>query len=445
MNIQYTEKKLENSAIELTVELPASRVEDEYEVVFQNIQKKAKVDGFRAGKAPLDMVKAKYAEHAEQDVIENLVNKSYKEILDEKKYTPISQASSGHNGFMRGEPFTFTIQFDVPPTVTLGDYKGLKVEESSCKVEDTDIDHEIEMLRERNAVVTAKPAGAVAENGDQIVISTKRIDNLSEGEISDTPFSDRTIIVGKGEFAGDFDSLAAGVHVGEEKEVVINYPADYRLEALRGQKATYKLKLVEVNTRTLPEIDDELAKKVGEESITMLRVSIRDYFTTMTENKTRGDAKSKLIGMVVDKSTFDIPLSLIQEETQDVFERLQQRIGYHAKDMAEFAALFGMEPDPFFEQLKDEALRNIKTNLVLVEVAEKETLTVPEEKYNASLEAHAKRSGMDIEALKKQIDESNGRGRVQSQLLIDEAIDYIYNSATVKKLKPVTVEELMKG
>ena len=431
--------------MEITVQVPADRILAEYENSFKRIQKSAKLDGFRQGKAPLAMVKTRFKERADQDVVENIVKDCYLEAVKEKDYHPISYPRFNFERLESGKDFSFTASFDVPPTVDLGNYKGISVNERQCTVSDDDVMEEINGIRENHAVISKKDDGRPAEKGNLVKIKVKRIDNVSPDLVDATEARDVTVLAGAKDDKFEFDPHVIGMNVDDVKDVVLTYPKDYQYKSVAGQTHTYRIVATEIQNRALPALDDEFAKDLGEyETLDDMKKKIRERLETFVSEKGRGEAKGEILKKIVEGSKFDIPETMVEEEKKSVLERLGQRIGYQFNSVAEIAPFFGMKAEDMEAKMRDEALMSVKTSLVVSEIIRKENLTVTEEKYNEALEDMAKRNGRPVEELKKMIDANNAKGRLDSEILYNGAIDFVYAQAKVKKEKPVSVKDFMK-
>ena len=425
MNIQ--EKKLENARMEITVEVPAERISDEYEKVFKKIQKTAKLDGFRPGKAPLDRVKLRYKEHADQDVVENVVKDSYMEAIREKDLHPMSYPKFSFPAQLKeGSNFTFVAVFDIPPTIELGNYKGIAVEERSCTISDLDVMEEIENIREQHATVSTKEAGQSITKGDIAKIKIKRVDNLKPELVETAEYRDVTVQAGQREDEFEFDNHVIGMNLDQEKDVTFTYPADYQYKSLAGQTQTYKVKIAEVQKRTLPELDDEFAKDLGEyESFDDMKKKTREKIEKFVSDKGRGEVKGEILKKIVDNSTYDIPESMIEEERNAVFERLCQRIGFKAESVEQIAPFFGMKPDDLSSKLKEEAIQGIKTTLAVTEITKKEDMKATEEQFNESVANIALSMKKEVKEISEMIEKNGVRSRIESEILYNNTVDFV--------------------
>ncbi len=322
----------------------------------------------------------------------------------------------------------------------------MSVEERSCTISDADVAKELETMRERSANVSKKEEDGRVENGDLVKVRIKRIDNVDPSEVEKLDFREYSIVVGKSKESYALDGDLLGMAAGGEKEVKVKYPKDYASEELAGQSVRYLVKLDEINRRDLPALDDDFAKDLGSyESLEQLKAEIRKNLEDFVRDRARGEAKNGLMKEVVSKSSFEIPPSMVEKEMEALLMRLQERVGFQAENINQFAAALGINAEELSQKLKDEALGNIKSMLVLSEVSEKEKLTVPEEKYRQVLDAVAKRNNKSVEEIEKIITENNTRENIESELLLERAMDFIYENASVKKKKPVPLEEFVKG
>ncbi len=445
------DKKLENSRIEFEIEVPVERVEIEYKAAFDKIKQTAKVDGFRKGKAPVEVVERKYGEYADQEVAENLMKSALIDAITEKQTNPIAEPAYNFDGIKRGEAFKFTAIIEVYPTVELGKYKEVAADEKVCEVTDKDIDNEVDSVRERFAEVEKKDDEGVIENGNLAKIKVKRLDG-EEPEEGDG-FKEYSIVVGKTKDDSALDKKILGMKVGAEKEVEVKYPKDYYIKDLAGEKVKYQVKIEELSTMTLPELNDELAQKAQYESVEDMKNKIREYLDNYVTNRTRGESKAKIIQSIVEGSKFDLPESMVRAEMGAIFRKTKDRISQQyglpgetlqGYSMEEFADMMNMPGEDFQARIKDEAESSVKTTLVLSEVIKNEELSVTDEQFNEFVEKYSKNSGQPAEEIKELIEKNNSRENIEQELLLENSMDFIYENAKIKKLKPVTLEALMR-
>lgn len=443
--LNISEKKLENATMELQIDVPVERVESEYQAVFNRLKNIVKIDGFRKGKAPLQMVEARFRNEADQEVAENLLKSVFLQAVEEKQLTPIAFPKYHFDTISRDEPFSFTATFETPPTIELGRYKGIAADEQVCEIDETTVESEINAIRERFAKIDRKDEDGVVENGDMVNLKVKRIDDVEESQREGLEFKEYQIVVGKSTDDSALDKHVGGMKLDEEKEVDVKYPKDYYLSDLAGQKVKYLVKIGAINTMEIPELDGEFAKKLGYETVEEFTSKTREHLEKYVLEKTKGDAKAQILRQVVEDSKYEIPESMILSEMDRLFKRTCDSVGYQTNNIEEFAGLMGIDPGAFADQLRQEAAQTIKTTLALSEIARKEEMKVDETKYREVLENIAKRNNKTVEEIEKIITENDSRGNIETELLLDGAMDFIYENAKIKKLKPISFEEFTKN
>jgi len=439
------DKKLENATVEMVIEVPQSRIDVEYKSVFEKIAKNAKIDGFRRGKAPVKLIENMYRGQAEQEVLENILKSTYVDAVQEKKHSPVGEPYFDFKEFHRDKPFKYSVKFEIMPTIELGPYKEIEAKERAAEVKDKDIDKEIDSLRERSAKISKKEDGAVVEKGDVLRFGIKRVDNVTPEEAAALTFKEYNIIVGKSASEYAVDKFVVGMKAGETRELEIKYPKDYEVKDLAGQKVKYVAKAEEISRMELPAPDDELAKDVSEfQTIQDLRANIRQTLEKYVADMARGEVMESLINEIIGKSTFDIPESMIQKEMQSILGRIVQRTGSQAKDIDEFAEMMGMNADEIRTKIREEALHDIRSFMVRLEIAKKENISFTEEEYKGMVSALAAQSGKTEEEMDKQIEQTRSRENIETELVMINARKFIYDNAKIKKLKPVSFEEFVQ-
>jgi trigger factor len=445
--LEIKESKLDNARIRLDIEVPTERIDSEYAKVLKDVQKKAEIKGFRVGKAPIDLVEKKYSDYVLGETAENIVRSAYVETIEQKGYTPVSQPVFDFENVEKGKPFSFKVEFDITPSIEIGQYKGIQVEQKVVKVTDEDVEAEIETMREKMATVTKKEGDTIkVQKGDQVTLKMKRIDDKSKEEIDAAAFTSHNLIVGKSKESWAIDDDIIGMKKDEEKEIKVKYPKDYEVDDLKGQKVTYLVKVEEIFEFKLPELTDDFAKSVGEyNSVNDLRNRIRENLETYAKSQTLNETKNKILETIVENSKFDIPQSLLQKEMFAIFRRLQSRFGNVGNDINEFASIFGIDPEYLSKSIRDEAEKNIKNAMALSKIAELESLKVSEEQFQKFIKSVAERNGVSEEEVVKTVEEKGNKEEIEGDLILDSAYDFIYEHADIKMSKPITFQEYVNG
>jgi trigger factor len=442
--LSISEKKLENATIELQIDVPVDKVESEYQTVFNKLKNFVKIDGFRKGKAPLHLVENRFKNEADHEVAENLLKNVFLEAIEEKKLVPIALPRYEFDTISREQPFTFKAIFEVSPTVELGKYTGISADEPACVITDENVTAEIDSVRERFAKIDKKSDEAIIRNGDLVKLKVKRVDDVEQDKLDTVEFKEYSIMVGKSKDESALDKHIVGMKAQEEKKIDVKYPKDYYLPELAGQKATYHVIIAEISNVELPDVDDEFAKKLGHGSRQEFIDKTREYLEKFVIEHSRGEAKGQILKEIVEGSKFDIPETMILNEMDNLFLQTQERIGYRSNSIEEFASIMGQNAEEFKNNLRERATRIVKTSLSLMEIAKKEGLKIDENRYKDAVENLAKKNNTTAEQVEKIIDENNSRQNIESKMLLDSALDFIYDNAKIKKLKPVSLDEFLK-
>lgn len=445
MNI-ISEKKLDNAVVELEIEVPVNMVELEYKAVFNKIQKNAKIDGFRPGKAPQQIIETKYKDHAGAEVADNLARRMTFEAVQQKELAPIAEPRIGYAEISRDAPFKFTASIEVMPTVEAGEYKGIAVDEKSCEITDNDVMTEIDSTREKYAdIEKIENPDAVVENGNLARFKLKRIDDVDKDMIDTVEFKDYSIVVGKSKDEYTLDKHILGLKTGVEKEITISYPADYYVSDFAGKSITYLLIVTEISLVKMPEFNDEFAVKSGYESVDDMKSKTRAYLEKFVNDKIKNETKNSIITKIVETSKFDIPESMVLNEMYSIFQKTQQRIGYQAESLEQFATLLGFDPEEYRSRLREDAFRSVKNTLLLSEIVKKEDMKVSDEKFNEVVNNLAQSMQRPADELHKMMEENNTRSNVEQDILLEMALDVIYDSAKINKLKSVSLDDFVKN
>ena len=261
------EKKEGNKGV-LTFEVPAEEFNNALDQAFKKVVKDIEVPGFRKGKMPRGLFEKRFGvESLYQDAVDIVLPEAYTKAIDEPDIFPIAQPSVDIEQIEKGKDLIFTAEVEVKPEVTLGEYKGLEVEEKSVEITDEDVEEEIKKIQERHAELVVKDDEEAVEEGDTVVMD---FEGFMDGEAFEGGKGENhSLEIGSGQFIPGFEEQLIGKKAGDDTEVKVTFPEDYHAEDLAGKEATFKVKIHEVKYKELPELDDEFAKDVDDEAETL--------------------------------------------------------------------------------------------------------------------------------------------------------------------------------
>lgn len=410
--------------VEVKVEVPWQKVNDDLESAYKAMQRKARIRGFRPGKVPRDVVKNVLGKSIRSEVTAELVRQGIGHAVEEHKLDPVSYQDLSPAAINDGEPLRFTAKLEVRPKIEQVDSSGIEVERVAPKIADSAIDAEIDRLREQGAeLITPEPARA-SQSGDTITFDVKVSVNGENQDNMDA--SERRAELGKGNLLPELDAGLTGLSIGEERDIEVNFPADYGYEELRGKTAVFHATLKNIQTKVLPEADDEFAKDLGEDTLEALRASVRARLEKSALERSDADVRDAVVEKLVDKNPVPVPPSLIEQETRAMLEQYV-RIQY----------MLRQEPklnDEVQENFKRQAERKVRAGLLFGAIARSENISVTPEDVEAKLAEIAERTGKHIAKVRAEHQDEQRRN-LELQILEKKLLEYLVSRATIRDVE----------
>ena len=430
-NVKAVAEKIAENRVALQIEVEAERVDAALERAYRKVVREVNVPGFRKGRVPRRIIEARFGkEILYEDALEELIPQAYMEALAQEKIEAIDQPEVTDVHIEAGSPLRFRAVVDVMPEAELGEYKGLKVEKEIEKVEESDVDHMLEHLREENAELVAVERTQV-QQGDFVLIDY-------EGYVNGQPFPGGaakgvTVEVGSGRFVDGFEEQLVGAEVGSEVEVRITLPENHPDDALRGKEALFKVKVHSIKERRLPELDDEFAADVSDaESLEALRAQIRSELEASARSRADEEVREKLVRMVTDASTVQLPKVLVERELDSMVNDFLRNLRYRGIDPERYLASANLTEASLREEFRPNAERRVKTEIVLQTIARREGITVSPEEVEADIERFVAATG-DKEAARRRWDTPARRASIEHGLLVEKAVNLLVENAEVEE------------
>ena len=419
MSVQV--EKLEKNMAKLTVEVPAEEVEKALQAAYMKEKNKISIPGFRKGKVPRAMIEKMYGAAVFYEEAANiLIQDNYAAAMEESKEDIVSRPTIDIVQIESGKPFIFTAEVAVRPEVTLGKYKGVQV----TKIDTT---------------VTDRPVA----NGDTAVIDF-------EGFVDGVAFEggkgeNHPLEIGSHSFIDTFEDQLVGHNAGDEVEVNVTFPEKYQAADLAGKPAVFKVKINEIKTKELPELNDEFASEVSEfDTLAEYKEDLRKHLEVEKENEAKRTKEDEAIKKIIDKSTMEIPEAMIETQCENMINEFAQRIAQSGLSMEQYMQFSGMTIDGLKEQVRPEAETRIKSSLVLEQIAKDENIEVSEDEINAEIEKMAAQYGMEADKLKEYLGDAE-KESIKRDLSVTKAVDLIMENvkerAKAKTKKEKEAEE----
>ena len=441
MSVQV--EKLEKNMAKLTVEVPAEEVEKAIQAAYLKEKNKISMPGFRKGKVPRAMIEKMYGAAVFYEEAANiLIQDNYAKAMEESKEDIVSRPTIDVVQIESGKPFIFTAEVAVRPEVTLGKYKGVQVTKIDTTVTDEEVEAALEKEQQKNSrtvTVTDRPV----QTGDTAVIDF-------EGFVDGVAFEggkgeNHPLEIGSHSFIEGFEDQLVGHNAGEEVEVNVTFPEKYQAAELAGKPAVFKVKINEIKTKELPELNDEFAQDVSEfDTLAEYKEDLRKHLEVSKENDAKRAKEDEAIKKIIDKSTMELPDAMIDTQCENMINEFAQRISQSGLTMDQYMQFSGMTIDGLKEQVRPEAITRIQSSLVLEQIAKEENIEVSDDEINAEVEKMAAQYGMEADKLKEYLGDAE-KESMKRDLAITKAVDLIMENvkerAKAKTKKEKEAEE----
>ena len=393
-------EKMEKNMAKLTIEVSAEELDKAMQNAYLKARGKISIPGFRKGKAPRKMIEQMYGKGIFlEDAANALIPEHYSKALEECDLEIVSQPEIDVTQAEPGKAFIFTAAVAVKPEVTLGEYKGVEVPKSETEVTDEDIDAEIKKEQEKNSrTVTVEDRGA--ENGDITTIDF-------EGFVDGVAFeggkgTDYPLTLGSGSFIPGFEDQLVGAKAGDHVEVNVTFPEEYQAAELAGKAAVFQCDVKKVETKELPELDDDFAQDVSEfDTLAEYREDVKKNLTEKKEKEARAAKENAAVDKAIENAEMEIPDAMLNTQVRQMMNDFASRMQSQGLTMEQYFQFTGMTAEKMQEEMKPQALKRIQTRLVLEKIAETENIEVSEEEVNEEISKMAEMYKMEADKLKE--------------------------------------------
>ena len=376
--MQVNKKQLEKSQVELKVELPLEDFQKYFEKGAEEISKEIKIEGFRQGKAPFDVVKKRVGDGPILEKAARIaINDTLPEAMKEIEGTPIDRPSVDITKLAADNPLEYKVVVTLLPEVKLGDYKNLDVKKEKVKVSDEEIQNYIDYLQDSKAQEAL--VDREVKKGDKVTLNIERfVDKKSLNEKEKE--QDINIIVGKEQIVKGFDENILGAKKDQVLDFSLTYPEDSHNKQLAGKKLDFKVTVKSVYERKLPEINDDFAKSLGFESLEKFKESLKETAKNEKEQHASRKMENKILEKIVQNSEFgEIPESLVNQESEKMLEELEREITSQGGNLENYLSQIDKTKEQIKEEFKPQAIKRIKTALCVREIIQKENIKVSNE------------------------------------------------------------------
>lgn len=423
-------KDLPKSQKEVKVEIPAEEMEKYIKKATEELSKQIKVDGFRPGKAPAEVVKTHIgASGIYQEATDFAIRETYSQLVEEKKLEVIGRPNIEITKMAPGNSFEYKAVLTVLPKIQLSDYKNVKGKLEKKKIEEKRIDGELEKLRKYRAkfITTKEPS----QKGDRLEIDFESsLDGVKfeGGEAKNHP-----LIIGEANFVPGFEDNLIGLKEGETKEFKVVFPEKYQKEELAGKNVDFKVKVNLVQKVELPKIDDEFAKALGKiESLNDLKNKIREGMEKEEEHKARGELRKKIIEQIIKGSEMDVPELLIEEELDLMLKEFKHSIEKTGVKFDDYLKKIKTSEKDILKGWRTNAEDRVKLNLIIYEINKREKIKIDEKDLTEQIEQTMK-AYKNVKEPEKKVNPKAVRAYIEETMIKEKIFEMLENFALGKK------------
>lgn len=398
------------------------------------------VDGFRKGKVPASVIEQRFRDKIYEEARQDLINVHINDVMQKLNVMPLSGLDvDTPDSFERGKGFAYTIEFEVLPAFTLPPYEGMDVEQEKVVVDQKEVQEVLDrILRDRAQLVPVDGTGPAVDGQ----IATVDFAAFENGEpVEGVKAESFDLALGERQALEDFEALVKTVKYGEEGEGEIRFPDDFLAKDLAGKTVTMKVKVHAIKERKLPELDDELAKTLGLESVEKLKETIGNSYTQSRGNLNKSVAQKTLLDALLKMVEFELPPSLVEVQMNTLLGDMAARLERQGRSLESL----GKSMEELRKEMQPQADELARSQVLLLSIAKKEGLDVTDQEVNTQIYQLAMRTGEDFKSLREQYERSGMIFVLRDRMLADKAMDLIYAKANVKEVEPKAPEAGAEG
>ena len=406
----------------LEITVPADEVEAETGRAVASVQQRAKLPGFRPGKAPAAIIRKQFASDIRKQVLESLIPKYLHNRFEAEDLKVVGQPDITEVHLDPGEPLRFKAEFEVVPQIELQDYKALTVPYHDPEITDEDVAKRVEELRHQKAEYINEDPRPI-QDGDFAVLSLESLGGVDGPPVKQDELS---LEVGGGDTLEGFSENLRGMTPGEEKEFDLTYPEDYGQAKLSGKTVRFRMHVKGIRRKELPEINDDFAQDLGDyRTVDELREAVRKSLFSQRQFEAQREAKDKLVEKLVDQHDFPVPETFIDRQIQN---RVEQRVRALAEQGLDPKSL-NLDWKKLKESQRDKALREVKASMVLSRISEREAISATRDEVDREVDRVARQQREPFAAVRLRFEKDGTLGRIASHIQTEKTLSFLFEHA----------------
>lgn len=405
----------------LEVTIPVEVIDGETVKVVEDIKKRARLPGFRPGKAPSTLIRKQFEGDIRQKVLENLIPKYFDQEVQQENLKPVSTPDITDVHFHDGEPLRFKAEFEVEPQFEIGEYRGLSVPYREPEVADEDVARRVEQIRNDKATFVNEDPRPLAD-GDHAVLSLESVSGPDEPVKSD----ELTLEIGVADTLEAFSENLRGMSPGEEKDFEVTYPEDFGQEKLAGKTVLFHCVVKGVRRKELPEANDEFAQDLGDfRTLDEFKDSVRKGIFSHRQFEAQQAAKNRLVETLVDRNDFPVPEAYVDRQIRN---RVEQRLSSLSQEGVDTSKL-KLDWEKVKDAQRDQALREVRASLLLSKISEKEAIAAMRDEVDREVERIARQRREPLAAARARMDKDGTTGRIASHIQTEKTLNFLFEQA----------------
>jgi trigger factor len=422
----------------VNIEIPVEQVDAEIEKVYAGIQKRAKLQGFRPGKAPMQLIKRTYSDTMRDEVMRRILEQTLYKTLDEHKIAPVESPTIESDIIQQGVPFKYSAMVEIMPEILLKEYTGLTAQKEVYSPNQDGVERELRRMQENMAQLVPLGDDAVVENGH--TVSVDYIFSVAGFPEENSSIEDAEIEVGAKDLPPGFEEQVVGMKCGETKEIGIILPEGYRNPRAAGKEGIFLVTLKEIKQKELPELDDDFARQFGEyESMEQLRAKMTEYHEKHEADRIQNELKDRIIKALIEKNPLEVPESMVKRQLDNMLENLKNRL--QSQHMS--IETMGLDESGFRDRFRDSAADKVRGGLLLMALVEKEKITVTAEDLAKRYEQISAGNPEMLDRIKEYYEANHkAKDSIVAEIKEDKAIDFLLKSAVINEVEASDLKQV---
>ena len=422
----------------IMVVIEADNVDKKLDEAYRDVQKKARIPGFRRGKVPRYILEKRFADQVIDDVSTALVKETFADAIKEIDIVPITEPVLNKETQLRqGEDFTYSVTLEVRPTFDLPEYMGIEIEKEKLVVDDQKVNDRIEKIREARGSLSSVEEGRPVQKGDFVVVNYEAFDG--DVLLEDMTAKGAVIRIGDNRIHSEFDEALVGATRGDKREVSVVFDENDSRPVLAGKKIRFNVEVVDIKSLDLPDLDDDFVKQLDPslKDVEDFKNRVREIITEEEKRRIERETKTKLLESIADKVDFELPQGVVNNELEAIVSNVKRELVGQGTDLERM----GISEEKVREDFRESAEKRVKNMFILGEIATRENIELSDDDVDRELEAIAKTTNQSLETIRKYYEENNMMVKLKESLMEAKTLSFLLDNAKIVETEKTEIGE----